>query len=201
MEETKNYTTQSLASVAYQINTLAYNYLQLLDLQAQQLGEMESQMNHIAQTVSIHKEKVARRYIYLTIDLHHNDIFIIIYLSFSILKNSEIGVLTANKVSSRQYKIVAPLNPEKPIKYVRKPIDYSVFDDVGHGLHSKQKQRASVQVPVNKFQCKLRKEQCFNRVSFLFIATKCGCRSSTNNKATNTTSVGSATWNRYIESW
>lgn len=61
LEETKNYTTQSLASVAYQINTLAYNYLQLLDLQSQQLGEMESQMNHIAQTVSIHKEKVARR--------------------------------------------------------------------------------------------------------------------------------------------
>lgn len=62
LEETKNYTTQSLASVAYQINTLAFNYLQLLDLQSQQLAEMESQMNHIAQTVSIHKEKVARRY-------------------------------------------------------------------------------------------------------------------------------------------
>lgn len=49
MEETKNYTTQSLASVAYQINTLAYNFLQLLDLQATQLSEMESQMNHISQ--------------------------------------------------------------------------------------------------------------------------------------------------------
>lgn len=111
LEETKNYTTQSLASVAYQINTLAYNYLQLLDLQSQQLAEMESQMNHIAQTVSIHKEKVARR---------------------------EIGVLTANKVNSRQYKIVAPLNPEKPIKYVRKPIDYSALDDVGHGITLQQ---------------------------------------------------------------
>lgn len=121
LEETKNYTTQSLASVAYQINTLAYNYLQLLDMQAQQLGEMESQMNHIAQTVSIHKEKVARR---------------------------EIGVLTANKISTRQYKIVAPLNPEKPIKYVRKPIDYSILDDIGHGLHAKQKQRVSAaQIP------------------------------------------------------
>lgn len=63
-------------------------------------------------------------------------------------KNSEIGVLTANKVSSRQYKIVAPLNPEKPIKYVRKPIDYSILDDVGHGLHAKQKQRNAVPVPV-----------------------------------------------------
>lgn len=37
--------------------------MQLLDLQASQMEEMESQMNHIAQTVQIHKEKVARRYI------------------------------------------------------------------------------------------------------------------------------------------
>lgn len=56
LEETKNYTTQSLASVAYQINTLAYNFLQLLDLQATQLSEMESQMNHIAQVFSILKK-------------------------------------------------------------------------------------------------------------------------------------------------
>ena len=55
LEETKNYTTQSLASVAYQINTLAYNFLQLLDLQTAQLDEMESQMNHIAQVNSKHK--------------------------------------------------------------------------------------------------------------------------------------------------
>lgn len=51
LEETKNYTTQSLASVAYQINTLAYNFLQLLDLQTVQLSEMESQINHIAQVI------------------------------------------------------------------------------------------------------------------------------------------------------
>lgn len=120
MEETKNFTTQSLASVAYQINTLASNYIQLLDLQVNNLAEMESQMNHIAQAVLIHKEKVARR---------------------------EIGVLTANKVSSRQYKIVAPSNPEKPIKYVRKPIDYTLLDEIGHGMHLGQKQikRASNQ--------------------------------------------------------
>lgn len=98
LEETKNYTTQSLASVAYQINTLAYNFLQLLELQSAQLAEMESQMNHISQTVMIHKEKVARR---------------------------EIGVLTANKSTARQYKIIAPANPEKPIKYVRKAIDFT----------------------------------------------------------------------------
>ncbi|XP_050069677.1 abl interactor 2 [Anopheles maculipalpis] len=122
LEETKNYTTQSLASVAYQINTLAFNFLQLMDLQATQMAEMESQMNHISQTVMIHKEKVARR---------------------------EIGVLTANKISSRQYKIVAPLNPEKPIKYVRKPIDYTLLDDVGHGIaltnNNQKKHRVSSQ--------------------------------------------------------
>eukprot|EP00088_Acartia_fossae_P009026 TRINITY_DN14354_c0_g1_i4.p1 TRINITY_DN14354_c0_g1~~TRINITY_DN14354_c0_g1_i4.p1 ORF type:complete len:687 (-),score=167.82 TRINITY_DN14354_c0_g1_i4:336-2396(-) len=107
LEETKSYTTQSLASVAYQINTLAYNFLQMLDLQSSQIQEMESQINHISQTVAIHKEKVARR---------------------------EIGVLTTNKCSNRQYKIVAPANPERRINYVRKPIDYSSLDDIGHGV-------------------------------------------------------------------
>jgi len=50
------------------------------------------------QTVMIHKEKVARR---------------------------EIGVLTATKTTARQYKIIAPANPEKPVKYVRKAIDFN----------------------------------------------------------------------------
>ncbi|XP_037794404.1 abl interactor 2-like isoform X6 [Penaeus monodon] len=109
LEETKNYTTQSLASVAYQINTLAYNFLQMIDQQAHQLAEMESQVNYISQMVMVHKEKVARR---------------------------EIGVLTTNKTTARQYKILAPANTEKPIKYVRKPIDFGCLDDVGHGMRS-----------------------------------------------------------------
>nr|XP_061802563.1 abl interactor 2-like isoform X22 [Nerophis lumbriciformis] len=49
LEETKNYTTQSLASVAYLINTLANNVLQMLDIQASQLRRMESSINHISQ--------------------------------------------------------------------------------------------------------------------------------------------------------
>ena len=49
LEETKNYTTQSLASVAYQINTLAYNFLQMVEQQTHQLAEMESQVNYISQ--------------------------------------------------------------------------------------------------------------------------------------------------------
>ncbi|NXK52177.1 ABI2 protein, partial [Chauna torquata] len=87
LEETKAYTTQSLASVAYLINTLANNVLQMLDIQASQLRRMESSINHISQTVDIHKEKVARR---------------------------EIGILTTNKNTSRTHKIIAPANLERP---------------------------------------------------------------------------------------
>ncbi|XP_004576976.1 abl interactor 2 isoform X14 [Ochotona princeps] len=107
LEETKAYTTQSLASVAYLINTLANNVLQMLDIQASQLRRMESSINHISQTVDIHKEKVARR---------------------------EIGILTTNKNTSRTHKIIAPANLERPVRYIRKPIDYTLLDDIGHGV-------------------------------------------------------------------
>jgi len=49
LEETKNYTTQSLASVAYQINTLASNMLHMLDIQTAQLAQMDLAVNNIAQ--------------------------------------------------------------------------------------------------------------------------------------------------------
>lgn len=107
LEETKNYTTQSLASVAYQITSLAFNILHLLDLQATQTTSLESQSNHLAQSEQIHREKVARR---------------------------EIGLFTANKQPNRIPKVLYPVNPERPLKYIRKPIDYSILDDVGHGV-------------------------------------------------------------------
>lgn len=61
----------------------------------------------ILQTVDIHKEKVARR---------------------------EIGILTTNKNTSRTHKIIAPANLERPVRYIRKPIDYTILDDIGHGV-------------------------------------------------------------------
>lgn len=57
--------------------------------------------------MDIHKEKVARR---------------------------EIGILTTNKNTSRTHKIIAPGNIERPVRYIRKPIDYTLLDDVGHGV-------------------------------------------------------------------
>jgi len=109
LEETKNFTTQSLASVAYQINTLASNMLNMLDIHQVQLANMESNLNVISQTVDIHKEKVARR---------------------------EIGRLTATKNVSRNPRILSPNIPDRAVKYIRKPIDYTECDDIGHGIKS-----------------------------------------------------------------
>lgn len=49
LAETKQYAAQSLASVAYQINSLASSMLQLLDQQANQMNDMEADIHYIAQ--------------------------------------------------------------------------------------------------------------------------------------------------------
>jgi len=66
----------------------------------------------LLQIVMIHKEKVARR---------------------------EIGELTTNKATTRlpgvkHPGIIFPEKPETQVKYVRKPIDYTLLDGIGHGV-------------------------------------------------------------------
>lgn len=81
----------------------------MLELQTNQISEMESQLNYITQKVDFHREKVARR---------------------------EVALLTSAKTSARQPKVLAPANKEKQSRYIRKAIDYSLLDDIGHGVRT-----------------------------------------------------------------
>ncbi|XP_030590773.1 ABI family, member 3a isoform X1 [Archocentrus centrarchus] len=113
LEETKKFTTQSLASVAYQISTLASSVLNLLDAQTNQLRHLESSINLIGQTVEMHKEKVSRR---------------------------EIGAFTAVRRVTRSHKILPPTNTQPRPPYSRKPINYQQLDSLGHGMKVSGKQ-------------------------------------------------------------
>ncbi|OZC09496.1 hypothetical protein X798_03453 [Onchocerca flexuosa] len=108
-DETRRYVVQSLASVAYQVNTLAYALLHALDLQTDKINNMTSQVHNVGEIIAIHKEKVARR---------------------------EIGVLTINKCIQRQHKVISVGVQEPLQRYQRTPIDYSVLDNLGHGVKS-----------------------------------------------------------------
>ncbi|XP_069760711.1 abl interactor 2-like [Narcine bancroftii] len=107
LQETKAYATQSLAGVVYQINTLAEKLLRLLDLQASEISNMESSINCLSQRVNMYKEKVARR---------------------------EIGIFTTIRTTPKVNKIIPPSNPIQRVKYTRKPIVYTILDDIGHGV-------------------------------------------------------------------
>ncbi|XP_027593460.2 ABI gene family member 3 [Pipra filicauda] len=107
LEETMALSTQSLASVTYQVSSLATAFLRLLDLQAAQLRQVEADVTCVAQRVDIHKEKVSRR---------------------------EIGSLTVTKRFPPYQKIVAPPSPPSLEPYYRKPLNFSVLDDIGHGI-------------------------------------------------------------------
>ncbi|NXC48788.1 ABI3 protein, partial [Penelope pileata] len=116
LEETMAFSTQSLASVAYQVSSLATTFLQLLDLQAAELQKLEANVSCVAQRVDMHKEKVSRR---------------------------EIGALTVSKRFPSHQKVVPPPSPPSLEPYYRKPLNFSILDDIGHGIkdHSTQLSR------------------------------------------------------------
>ncbi|XP_066554873.1 ABI family, member 3a [Amia ocellicauda] len=114
LEETKKFATQSLASVAYQISTLASNVLKLLDAQTDGLRQIESSVHLLSQTVDMHREKVSRR---------------------------EIGAFTMPKRLPRHQKVIPPAaSPEQKPRYSRTPINFAGLDTLGHGMKDSSKQ-------------------------------------------------------------
>ncbi|KTF83602.1 hypothetical protein cypCar_00042050, partial [Cyprinus carpio] len=107
IEESKALTTQALASVTYQINTLATSVLKLLDAQTVQLKQMEFSVNLLTLTVDMYKEKISRE---------------------------EIGVLTKQSKVPWTQKVVPPASGLEPFRaYRRVPISYTRLDKLGHG--------------------------------------------------------------------
>jgi hypothetical protein len=107
LNETKSITIQALASVAYQIHMLGNTLIDILKNQSDLIDAVGQNVSKIGQGICIHKEKVARR---------------------------EIGGLTTNKNIGHNVKMKRPDFDEKQVKYIRRPIDYSLLDDIGKHL-------------------------------------------------------------------
>nr|XP_045376734.1 ABI gene family member 3 isoform X2 [Camelus bactrianus] len=107
LEETMAFTTQALASVAYQVGNLAGHTLRMLDLQAAALRQVEARVSTLGQMVNMHMEKVARR---------------------------EIGTLATVKRLPPSQKIIAPTSLPPLTPYYRRPLNFGCLDDIGHGI-------------------------------------------------------------------
>lgn len=107
LEETMAFTTQALASVAYQVGNLAGNTLRMLDLQAVALRQVEARVSTLGQMVNMHMEKVARR---------------------------EIGTLATVQRLHPSQKVIAPESLPPLTPYFRKPLNFGCLDDIGHGI-------------------------------------------------------------------
>uniref|UniRef100_F6WJU5 ABI gene family member 3 n=1 Tax=Callithrix jacchus TaxID=9483 RepID=F6WJU5_CALJA len=107
LEETMAFTTQALASVAYQVGNLASHTLRMLDLQGAALRRVEARVSTLGQMVNMHMEKVARR---------------------------EIGTLATVQRLPAGQKIIAPESLPTLTPYSRRPLNFGCLDDIGHGI-------------------------------------------------------------------
>ncbi|XP_029339779.1 ABI gene family member 3 isoform X2 [Mus caroli] len=107
LEETMAFTTQALASVAYQVGNLAGHTLRMLDLQGAALRQVEAKMSTLGQMVNMHMEKVARR---------------------------EIGTLATVVRLPPNQKVIPPESLPSLTPYYRKPLNFACLDDIGHGV-------------------------------------------------------------------
>nr|CDS31754.1 abl interactor 2 [Hymenolepis microstoma] len=104
IDETMNYATQSLGTMIHHINHLASAFLTLLDDRTEKITEVEENLAQLAMEVKIRREKVARK---------------------------AIGTCTTSKAPVKC--TLTKIRQDPPAEYVRRPIDYSLLDGIGHG--------------------------------------------------------------------
>eukprot|EP00118_Oscarella_pearsei_P003884 m.16131 g.16131 ORF g.16131 m.16131 type:complete len:598 (+) comp26752_c0_seq2:217-2010(+) len=108
LEQAKQFAIQSLASVAHQIDAFANGLVHMMDAETKLFGSLESEVNHLAQGIFGFGETLARR---------------------------RIGNLAAAKNVDKPSRMVCgPDEEPRVMKYKRKPIDYSLLDEIGHGV-------------------------------------------------------------------
>ncbi|CDS42257.1 abl interactor 2 [Echinococcus multilocularis] len=119
IDETMNYATQSLGTMIHHINHLASAFLALLDERTEKMLEIEEKVAQLAMEVKIRREKVARK---------------------------AIGSCTASKVPVKC--TLTKVRQDPPMEYVRRPIDYSILDHIGHGTRSQEPVTSPYGAPV-----------------------------------------------------
>ncbi|NXF65534.1 ABI3 protein, partial [Ciccaba nigrolineata] len=123
LEETMALSTQSLASVTYQVSSLATAFLRLLDLQAAELRKVEADVGCVAQVGPSSDQ------------------------CWGLGPEKGVGTGQGGLGSLKGLKTLLPCSfeslPPCLEPYYRKPLNFNVLDDIGHGIkdHSTQLSR------------------------------------------------------------
>ncbi|VDN25065.1 unnamed protein product [Dibothriocephalus latus] len=111
--ETMNYATQSLGTMIHQLSHLATTFLKVLDEKVDNLASIEDKVSKLGMELKIRQEKVARK---------------------------AIGSCTVSKVPVKYAN--SKMRQEPPADFVRRPIDYTALDHIGHGFKSQVSSRS-----------------------------------------------------------
>lgn len=105
LDESLELAAQSICAVAHEVNRFASQFLEALEYQSYQTTDLSDKISKLKMVCNIYLEKVARK---------------------------AVGSFTVSRVPVvYQHEGVLP---EPPQKYIRQPINFSILDNVGHGI-------------------------------------------------------------------
>ncbi|KAI6654129.1 Abl interactor 2 [Oopsacas minuta] len=107
-DQIKTFSAQSLASVAYRINSASKLVLEVLSTQSKQFNELSHELNLTSQKVHQLEEKRARH---------------------------RIAQYTCDKKTIVMRRITPPTIKERPSAYIRNPLNFNKYDNVGRGFY------------------------------------------------------------------